>query len=291
MRPPLFDFQLRALNQIQPWGAPEDPYLHWFGLTDGFYWMNVGEQTLLEYSQQVQSQPGATRYCNYQVALVHEDLLDMVPHVLAPVPQELQPFISLHSRDSYWEAWTSLDDALLFGNPNLDLLGDAGSWMGARTLDSLYLSPSARIWMWSDTQDVHIQWDNRDKQWNGSPAWSAQIGSFSLSRADFVNEVSAFHGRFMHLMANRVASIQALGAPPDVRIDLAALEQDQHRREQLLEASLQEPIDAMPWSTVVKAVRQLEHYRKARANWSNWRWTSRRERCLSRFDLVDAPIG
>jgi hypothetical protein len=261
---PLFEFRLRPLDQIQPWGAPEDPNLHWFGLSDGCYWLNVGEQTLLEYSQQFQAEAGGQRHCDYQIVRLHEDMLDMLPHVLSVVPPELCEFIAFKagSQASYWHAWTSLDDRRTDTETYVDLLDGAGTWLGKRTLDTLYLSPSARITMWSDEREVHIQWDNRGIHARGVPVWSASCGSFSLSRADFVNEVKTFHWRFMHQMAGRVASILAAGAPLGTRIDLAGLQQDQRRREQLFEQSLQSSVDETPWPAVITAVHQLEAYRK-----------------------------
>ena len=38
----LFEFVLRPLEEVQPWGVDE-PTLHWFGLTDGWYWIEAGD--------------------------------------------------------------------------------------------------------------------------------------------------------------------------------------------------------------------------------------------------------
>jgi hypothetical protein len=42
----LFNFQLHPLEDTAPWGHEGDYHLGWFGLTDSFYWLNVGEQEL-----------------------------------------------------------------------------------------------------------------------------------------------------------------------------------------------------------------------------------------------------
>lgn len=51
VRAMLFDFTLVPLDEIEPWGKPGQLSLHWFGLTDGYYWMDVGSSTLFEYSE------------------------------------------------------------------------------------------------------------------------------------------------------------------------------------------------------------------------------------------------
>src|SRR5438105_15938246 len=94
MRVPLFDFTLRELDQIQPWGAPEDPNLHWFGLSDGTYWMNVGQSKLFEYTAAAQAH-AVPQFCDYQVVRLYEDLLEVVPYVLEPVPPQLMSFVEL----------------------------------------------------------------------------------------------------------------------------------------------------------------------------------------------------
>ena len=41
------NFQLQELDKVMPWGTN----MHWFGLTDGLLWINVGEQTIYEYNE------------------------------------------------------------------------------------------------------------------------------------------------------------------------------------------------------------------------------------------------
>ncbi|HEY9107740.1 MAG TPA: DUF5984 family protein [Roseateles sp.] len=257
MNGPLFDFRLRPLDEIQPWGAPEDPNLHWFGLSDGCYWLNVGEQRLLEYSTQLQAEFGFPRCCDYQVVRLHEDVLDMLPEVLTPAPPELREFAE-RGRE-YLDAWASPPES----EAEWARLDHALTWLDRRTLSSRYLSPGARIWMWSDEPEVHVQWDNRGINVHGVPAWSARCGSFSLSRADFVAEAKRFHERFMQQMAERVRDLLATGAPPRIRIDLDGLEREQRRRETLSELNFQPFEPTTPWSTVITAVQELEARRTA----------------------------
>lgn len=261
MSEPLFDFRLRPLDEIQPWGAPDDPNLHWFALSDGCYWLNVGGQRLLEYSEQLQAEFGFPRYCDYQVVRLHEDMLGMLPEVLAPVPPELREFAE-RGRE-YLDAWASPPES--GADADWDRLDHALTWLGRRTLDSLYLSPGAHIWMWSDERDVHIQWDNRGIHAHGVPAWSAGCGSFSLSRVDFVDEVKGFHTRFMLQMAERVRFLLATGAPPGIRIDLDGLERQQWQQEALSELNFQPSEPATPWPAVIAVVRELEARRTSAA--------------------------
>ncbi len=62
----LFNFSLTPLEKIIPWGEPGEEILHWFGLTDGTYWMEVGEHKLFEYSSSA-CESSAPEYCDYQI--------------------------------------------------------------------------------------------------------------------------------------------------------------------------------------------------------------------------------
>ena len=111
-----------------------------------------------------------------------------------------------------------------------DITDGASAWIGKRTLDTGYLSPSAKIRLWSDGQHVHIAWDNFLKAFQGSPAWSAVRGSFQLTIEDFISELVSFHTRLMEQMSERVTRVLAGALPDGVHVDLAALEREHSHR-------------------------------------------------------------
>jgi hypothetical protein len=91
-----------------------------------------------------------------------------------------------------------------------------------------------------------------------SKAWSAQFGSWQLSREDFMSEVHSFHDRLMKQMAERVSQIAAGGLKKKVHIDVAGLRREQLARSQPLASILIEPAHATDWSLVITAVQTLE---------------------------------
>lgn len=44
------NFRLQELDKIMPFGTAPDLTFHWFGLTDGYLWIDVGNRTIYEYS-------------------------------------------------------------------------------------------------------------------------------------------------------------------------------------------------------------------------------------------------
>lgn len=231
----LINFELKPLGEIIPWGKPDNLGLHWFGLTDGQYWMHAGCSTLLEYSEHAR-RAGTDRYCSYQIARILEDTTEMLPSILDPVPRDLVKYISAGSG----RAWRQTSDTWLERNSEADddgqvweLLDRAQLLLTGRVLDSSYLSPSASILMWSDETDVHIEWDNEDKLIEGELAWSAARGSFRLPRTTFVEEVRGFHARLFEQMTSRIEQVAAGALHPDIHVDLPGLiaENNQRRHE------------------------------------------------------------
>lgn len=262
MAPPLFQFALRPLAEVQPWGTPEDPNLSWFGLSDGTWWINAGDHRLFEYSLHAVRDLGAPRYCDYQVVRLHEDLIDLVPFALEEVPVQLVPCVALENREWWnarWDGWIDAlpDDGI--SDTDYRLIDAAGSWKGRRTLDSSYLSPSFDLRMWSSQGLLHMEWDNRAKLVDDVCAWTAVHGSYELPSAGFLSEVQAFDERFMRAMAERVEQVCG-GALEQrgIRVDLKALKREHAERSRWL----QERLDARPsqtnWESVVRAMAILE---------------------------------
>jgi hypothetical protein len=261
--PPLFEFQLTALDRIDPWGGSDDPNLHWFGLSDGQYWMNVGEAKLFEYSSAAQAQ-GVPRFCDYQVVRLHEDVLEIAPYVLEVVPLDLRAFINIdvdRPWDKYWHAWRDLPASLVSDDEHSDLIDFGAIWLGQRTLDSLYLSPAANIRLWSDSENIHIQWDNRRCKFKGQSAWSATAGAYTLSRDAFIEEVLSFHERFMCAMDERINEVIAGALPKSIRIDLDGLAREQRERATSVNRSALMRCPGTDWTHAAKAIARLEALR------------------------------
>lgn len=255
-----FNFALVPIGNVAPWGKPGEHNLHWFGLTDGEYWIEAGDSVLLEYSVALSSDLGAPRYCSYAVARLYEDVMSMAPRVLEPVPANLVPYIS-GERARAWRAGydermaryeDELDDERIFA-----LVDDASTWLADRSLDTGYLSPAANIWMWSDEAVVHVEWDNRERLHNGVAAWSARAGAYQLPRAAFVGELRAFHEALMTQMGQRVQDVLSGGLPSAVAIDKPGLEAEHVRRQRTIEKALAAPAPT-DWPAVATAISEIE---------------------------------
>ena len=89
----LFNFQLRSLEQVLPWQSQGQSYLHWFGLTDGWYWLHLGEVEHFRYTDAIMAVWRETTddvavlpYVDYQVVRLWEDIQEILPHILEPIP-------------------------------------------------------------------------------------------------------------------------------------------------------------------------------------------------------------
>ncbi|HKU07730.1 MAG TPA: DUF5984 family protein [Bradyrhizobium sp.] len=255
----LINFTLAPIEKIVPWGEPGSYSLHWFGLTYGEYWIQAGNAALFEYSDHARN-AGMNRYCEYQVVRLHEDLLDMLPHILEPVPQSLVPYIHGQSakawRNAYC-AWRDRDDDVTDADYLGEIADAAVLWSERRHLDSAYLSPSANIAIWSDRDHVHIEWDNRDRQFEGRPAWSAGVGAYQMSRDEFIEEARSFHVRLMDQMAARVDQVVAGYLPSEIQIDLLGLAREQEQRARSLDSALKVGIPRNDWQQTERAIREI----------------------------------
>jgi hypothetical protein len=239
----VFEFSLRPVDEIQPWGELS-PVLHWFGLSDGNYFVDAKGEKLLAYAPR----PNWPQYVDYQVARLHEDVLEILPQIIDAVPADVARLLAKRSllamhRDLWRKADHADDDELL----------EALEGFRLRTLDTLYLSPGADIAFWRRDNDIVVEWDNRTHLIDGTPAWTAAFGSISVPVADFIVAVRGFHERFMREMNARVDMICHGNGPPGVHIDLQLLRADQASHERALDAAISRPPKAVSWQSIVDA--------------------------------------
>lgn len=216
----LINFSLTDLDSVVPWGEGSNR-LHWFGLTDGSYWMGVGQAKLFQYVAGAgPSKASEVTYVDYYVARLWEDLLDLLPRVVHEVPQNIEH--SLTNR-SPWQQGKSE--------------GAAGAFWTARALDCGYLVNPPNIWIWSSAGVTRIRWSSNSPEIE-RPRWTAGEGESEMPTAQFVEEVKGFDQRLMARMGDRVTAVLAGALGPAIEIDRDQLKREHENRATWLSKAL-----------------------------------------------------
>jgi hypothetical protein len=262
----LFNFQLEPLERVTPWG--ERPQLHWFALTQGSYWMNVGTDELFRYSDEVLSYWESTGYVNpgphesYFVMQLWSDLDDILPSAIEPVPMDVIVRIGEIERARRLilppEHRVVPADVLLRLASDDDvesstvsrLCFDATEWWRARRMPVMHLVCNPDIRIWREGNTVSIRWNNSESRVNGQPAWTTQYGIYRLPFEQFCLEVRDFGTHFREQMASRVNEI--CDNPPASRV---AVDRDGLRRAQDEFACSEPGVLPIPAQTDWEAVR------------------------------------
>lgn len=249
--------------------AKPDRRLSWFDLTVGYYWIDVGNVHLFQYSQAICEKwqlASSTNECyaDYYVSFFWADILERLPVVLEPVPAPLAQRLSAFPAWINWLAtrddWINVrdedgDDATL--EEQAERERNAVDWWSERRLDTSYLRAGPNIVMWSDGTSMHIVWDNRALLLDGASVWEAQAGQIDLPLKDFLTEVQAFDQQFLKLMAQRV--VQAQGSK--YMEDLFFLQQAQQQKEHALENALREAEQRSQsdWHLILDAIAAVDN--------------------------------
>lgn len=268
----LFNFRLRALDDIPPWldGNLQNPHLDWYHLSKGAYWIAAGAVELFRYNQTLvedwkRDYPGERwlaelPYLDNEVASLWLDVVDLLPEMLEPLPA---PLTRLLATTEHWITWARQVDAALdrlpYGDEAGTLLDKATNWWKRRRLDSKDFMDGPSIWFWSDETSIHIQWDNRGREIDGIPVWEAQLGQHAMPRETFVEEVRAFDARFIRRMHDRVAIAQGEWPHPGIALD-PLLNQSQvfysTRLQRTFERSTQR--ESTDWDRVIHAIASIQ---------------------------------
>ncbi len=281
--PPLFDFALHPLENVMPWGKPEAPYLSWFGLTDGYYAINTGAQRHYRYTPEIiafwagqypdssPGVPGPLADCtDYQIVRLYEDVLDVLPNVLAPVPAEAHALLGGPGDITAWLAssdWVEdIPDESPDGEALIDLRYTASRWFGSRTLTNWHLQAGPDIYLWRHADIIHFAWDHTRLRLDDYPdaVWTATSGTHRMPAAAFMEEIASFHDRLMAAMAERIHLLHTANPIPHVHIDMEQLAAEHEQRTHSLEKALSTPPEPSDWSAVLAANSELAAQRALR---------------------------
>jgi hypothetical protein len=238
-----FRFQLTPLAEVTPWTTRRGGRcLHWFALTDGWYWIELGTHELLRYSpetvrrfQQHESRPRHP-YVDYYVARFWEDLIQLAPTVMQPVPHDLADFIATDRHDLF--------------EPESEESWAAAIWHGHHVLNLGYLRPAQHIRMWrtvaDDLDEVTVTWRHGP---HTDLLFADPAGQVAIPAASFLAAVRQLDSEFMTAMRERVSEVERTVPPPDVEIDMEQLHREHlDRTTWLAQRSAPEP--DTDWSAV-----------------------------------------
>lgn len=255
----LFEFNLKPLSEVLPWEQEGKKYLHWFGLTDGIYYLNIkgkeiykNSKVYLDYLKN--SYPEAnidSPYIDYQVTRLYEDFLEILPNVLQKIPDNL---IALIRSPESEKEFLNKYDIKKGEEAGWDTYYNANRWWGCRSLTSIHLQHGPIVQFWVDNEVVHIRWDNSDQVENGIQIWESLKGEEQYNKDEFLTEVNKFHNRLMDEMEDRIIEIEKNNPIPDIEIDLNQLKSEQIERRESLQIALKREPDIKDWNEVFNAI-------------------------------------
>lgn len=242
---PLFEFELRPVEEITPWGEGAGRNLSWFALTDGYFRVRAGGDTLFEYTDAVVSHFGLPRReANYQIAAFARDLLGSVAAGVAPLPADVERLAS------DWERLMEL--VRRFPEE-----AEAWRWLGERSPWTSYLAAAPRVQFVRMGDVVRIHWDNRECTIDGLPAWTAQYGVHAMAPDAFLAESRDFAARLLGAMEERIAGIEHGVLRPQVPVDAASLRAQHETWRRELESYFRDYEPDVPWGEAEAALRAI----------------------------------
>jgi hypothetical protein len=234
-----FRFELYPPDQVSPWGG-ERPRLHWFGLTEGWYWLEVRGQEFLHRTRHVGPHP----YVDYYLARLWEDVIALTPRVLEPVPDDLQPFIASHPTQWAHDPLEFVDEPERNRPDGLDAADhpvvSAAMWHSEHYLDFGYMRnpPELRLWRTSqgDRDEMTLDWRHED---DGEVGYTTDPEArLSVPTTAYLAAVHTLDGELMDSMRQRVEDLECRGGLLGTDLDLAQLRLEHDDRRHWLARNL-----------------------------------------------------
>ena len=244
-----FEFALKPLPDVMPWGEPQAPCLHWFGLTDGWYQV-VLDGTPLYGPTDPKDDP--LRYVDYMVVRLWEDLLDVLGTVLQPVPRPVFDLLGDARRFAAWrgacQALGQSDDARA-----RDTAGQASGWLYGRVLGAWHLLHAPSLAFGRHGDRIRCCALSAACAGDGAGAWAPIHGVWEYTAQAFVDAVRDFDRRLLSAMQARIDQCAADNPLPHIHLDLNALRREQADRRQWLEQALARPIEPLDGAALIAA--------------------------------------
>lgn len=200
----IFHFEFDDLARVEPWGTAPNLSFSWFAPTVGHYHLEIGGQQIFRYTPEILAHwetNGAERppihYVDDQLSRLREDLLELVPDLLQPLPVAFEELIATGAAHAACAAALERDDAL---DPEL-----TQRWLWSRSLSSghSYAAPCVHFFRFGD--EIIIRATDLGGHSYGKPLWAASASEERLPIERFIGELRAFDAALLKGMAARIA--------------------------------------------------------------------------------------
>lgn len=270
---PLFNFKLHSLQETLPFGTEQDGYsLSWYGLTDGYFWFEVGSQCLLEYSKDASKEhpelSASLPYVDYYLAWLYQDLDEVLLYALSHIPADIFQRIAtletmfnfLSKQETWWQNSPEEETDEVSSNWNTYLLA---SFLSHRKLDLGYLLANPDVWFFRIKDEIIIRWKSDQKLETGTNLWESTQGEYRISIRQFTEEVIDFFDRLHQQMSYKVEQACQGWPFPKVKIDLELLKKEhfQHRLpefEQIKSRARSQQSNQENWEEIRASIEMIE---------------------------------
>ena len=244
---PIFQFKLKPLGHILPWGSTHEQSIHWFGLSDGEYWMELNGASLYEYSENFRKRIdlNASRYVDYYISRFVEDLFELLPHLQEQIPQEL--YEKVNTQSSLWAYKKELQSCFSEEEDADNEKAEAAferhqlltSWIDERTLSSGHLVAGPKLCFFRCGDKISLVWECPPEKDGNIDRWTSTGGEMEMEYDDLVKEIADLSRRFFAAMENQMAQACAKDWG-EIRIDKRNLQNEHSQRAEAYRHQIEE---------------------------------------------------
>ncbi|MDE7137074.1 MAG: hypothetical protein K2O29_01250 [Ruminococcus sp.] len=206
------NFKLKNISDIEPWSDT----IHWYALTDGTLYIQVGNRKIYEYSDFARDFFKCDiKYNDYYLERFVLDFMWIFRFIREPIPKIL--YENIDKFEDLTDVWKNIyenksDD--IFDEFYFGEYSSLTEWYYMQhTFDSSHLVGGQRIGFFRYGDKIKILWKSYDNAVleNDKNIWTSPNGVHEISWNDFTEEVEDFYWKFRQEMDSRTEYIYKNG--------------------------------------------------------------------------------
>lgn len=207
----LINFKLRHPTDITPWSS-----VGWFVLSDGEYWLDLGEVNFYEITDAASKEFGEQdgKFVDYQLARLIEDFSELFEHISEPVPDDFYELA--RKEDALFNFYSKANERIV--DLNDEVISDNEfyrihkviEWIGDRALTALHLSSNPTICFFRNKDKISLVWSADQTLESGAQLWTAGKGNIELDYREFVAEIVDFKERVFSAMEIQIQTANSM---------------------------------------------------------------------------------